>query len=468
MNTGKLDRKVSIQTYLSTRNQFGEVVKSWVEDSSRWCHFESKVSTSAAFGNSEVQGQPVMRAVGMFTFRNNPAVFQQEFRIEFEGEYWHPLQIAKKGTRNEWTVVVAEMFDNASQDDGVNIVPGTNKTLAELVEFFNEFGNAEPPEIQYMQVPVFAPDPDLYEEEFDAAGVLSFQGHLEAGSYETKEVSNIQHVARLDTTVSLNRQGQVLRDNNAFGNTWRFTFDDGTRYHPYMCTARSRTEISSRAAEVGYTGDKPSYCIDNLTGLAVLFQTTRHNYHGTGNYTDAYEGFEFYDPYRWWQVVADQSAYASPIDSDLDYLSYLQNETILGYSDWRQANLQEVNILMLSMQDQYLHVGSGNEELQAELGLANELTAGPASIEYWDNATEGVPHAPWHSVRDANVHIIMQGPVNYIAFSYDDEGNTASHAGKRFYGVRTLAGVNTRNFANFTGAYYWAPILVRRHFGNPA
>ena len=464
MNIGKLDRKVSIQTYLSTRNQFGEVVKNWVEDSSRWCHFESKVSTSAAFGNPEVQGQPVMRSVGMFTFRNSPAVFQREFRIEFEGEYWHPLQIAKKGTRNEWTVVVAEMFDNASQDDGVDIVPGTNKTLSELVEFFNEFGNAETPEIQYMQVPVMSSDPDIWQEEFDAAGVPTFKTHLESGSYETKEVSNILHVARLDTSVPLNRQGQILKSNNEFGNTWRFTFDDGTRYHPYMSTARSRDEVISRAAEVGYTGANPAYCIDNLTGLAVLFQTTRHFYHGS-NYTDATEGFEYYDPHRWWQVEADQSAYSSSHESDIDYWAYLQGKTIQGYSDWRQANLNEFNILMLASQDQHLHVSDGNEELQAELGLASEFVAGEASIEFWDRAVEGIPHAPWHSVRDNNLHLIVQGPTNFNNFSYDDSGSINT---TRYYPVRSVSSVNTRNFANFTGAYYWSPVLVRRHFGNLA
>lgn len=116
MNTGKLDRRVTVETYTTSRNQFGEVVKAWDTDSTRWAHFEARVSPSAAFGNKEVQGQPVMRSMAFFTFRGTPAVFKQEFRLSFGGETWHPVQIAEQGTRGEWTKILCEAFDNSALD----------------------------------------------------------------------------------------------------------------------------------------------------------------------------------------------------------------------------------------------------------------------------------------------------------------------------------------------------------------
>lgn len=114
MNIGKLDRKVTVETYTTARDQYGQEVKTWGEDSSRWASFEARVSPSAAFGDTEVMGQPVMRSVALFTFRNSPPVFSGEFRLVLGGNYWNPVQVASKGTRGEWTVVVAEMFNNDS------------------------------------------------------------------------------------------------------------------------------------------------------------------------------------------------------------------------------------------------------------------------------------------------------------------------------------------------------------------
>jgi head-tail adaptor len=116
MNTGKLDRRVTVQTYTASRDQYGEVVKSWSNDSIRWAHFKAQLKPSAAFGNPEVQGQPVMRSMGLFTFRGTPAVFSQDFRLSFSGKTWHPVQIGEQGTRGEWTTILCEAFDNTSLD----------------------------------------------------------------------------------------------------------------------------------------------------------------------------------------------------------------------------------------------------------------------------------------------------------------------------------------------------------------
>ena len=460
------DRRVTVQQRATTTDGYGGRVDAWADSGTVWAKYQPQAMTGIAL--NEMADQPQLLEKATFTFRT-PKSFNVDTTscLVYRNSRWKIIGMAEAGLRNEYTVVNAVKSDSDIYGDATveTTIGNTNQTLDQLITFFNEYGNAETPEIQYMQIPVMSSDPDLWQEEFDAAGVPTFKTHLDAGDYETKEVSNIQHIARLDTTVPLNRQGQVLKQNNEFGNTWRFTFDDGTRYHPYMCIARSRTEIIARAADVGYTGDNPAYCIDNLTGLAVLFQTTRQNYNGGGGYTDATEGFEYYDPFRWWQVEADQSAYANSHESDIDYWAYLQGKTIQGHSDWRVANLNEFNILMLASQDQYLYASGGNEELQAELGIANELTPSAASMEFWDRAVEGIPHAPWHSVRDTNLHLIVQGPTNFNNFAYDDEGSSNT---TRYYPVRSVTGVNTRNFANFTGAYYWAPVLVRRHFGIPA
>lgn len=114
MNTGKLDRKVTVETFSVVKDQYGEEVRTWGEDSSRWASFEARVSPSAAFGDTDVQAQPVMRSVALFTFRNSPAVFSGEFRLDYGGRKWNPVQVASQGTRGEWTVVVAEAFNNDS------------------------------------------------------------------------------------------------------------------------------------------------------------------------------------------------------------------------------------------------------------------------------------------------------------------------------------------------------------------
>lgn len=112
MNTGKLDRRVVVETYTTEKDQWGEELKTWSTDSTRWAAFEARISPSAAFGQPEVQGQPVTRSMALFTFRNTPSVFNGEFRLNYGGKLWHPVQVAEQGTRGEWTTVVAEAFDN--------------------------------------------------------------------------------------------------------------------------------------------------------------------------------------------------------------------------------------------------------------------------------------------------------------------------------------------------------------------
>jgi len=116
MNTGKLDRRVEVETFTSSRNQFGEVEKSWSVDSTRWASFEARISPSKAFGDPDVQGQPTMRSLAIFTFRGTPSVFSQDLRLSYGGKTWHPVQIGEQGTRGEWTAIVAEAFDNSALD----------------------------------------------------------------------------------------------------------------------------------------------------------------------------------------------------------------------------------------------------------------------------------------------------------------------------------------------------------------
>jgi head-tail adaptor len=112
MNIGKLDRRVIVETFTAAKDQYGQEVRTWDADSTRWAHFEARVSPSAAFGDTDVMEQPVMRSVAIFTFRNTPPVFDGEFRLDFNGRKWNPVQVASKGTRGEWTTVVAEAFNN--------------------------------------------------------------------------------------------------------------------------------------------------------------------------------------------------------------------------------------------------------------------------------------------------------------------------------------------------------------------
>jgi hypothetical protein len=128
-----------------------------------------------------------------------------------------------------------------------------------------------------------------YQRPFFSGQTTSYRTYDEAwqfanGSYDYTPPSNPTHIARMDETVTTNLRFFTLADNNAFGNTNRFTDENGLQVF----------------------GN--NYTIDHLTGLGIY----------------------------------------TVLQSNLPWDTHIDNtpsKTTLGYTDFRMANINEINSL---------------------------------------------------------------------------------------------------------------------------
>ena len=277
---------------------------------------------------------------------------------------------------------------------------------------------ALPPADIYYQRPLHKRE---HEEEISAANFPhGYAAAYDAGLLNPEPPAVISHVARVDPTDTL---GKTLINPNVFGNTHRYTYDDGTEATETNSTGRSGVLFTATNVD-GYTGPNPQYIIDHYTGLGW--------YRSYVNSADATANNE------WWNNKEFNTALATT--DRKEYFAEVANITTQGYSDWRPATMQEYLFTYGGPTDP-INIYAGNTGLNTDLDV----------------------YIPMISIghRNSGSNFIFNGPIDRANYSYGVEGYLRSATNSALVGDASVA--NMDSYVSTT-AFKAQFLLVRNHF----
>lgn len=281
----------------------------------------------------------------------------------------------------------------------------------------SEYQALPAPDIYY-QRPLHRPE---HEAAISAANFPhGYAAAYDAGLLNPVPPSSISHVTRIDPTDNLSK---TLMNNNSFGNTHRFTYDDGTE--ATETNQSSRSGVINQASNVdGYTGNNPQYIIDHFTGL--------------GWYRSYISDADATSNNEWWNSLFFNTALATT--DRKEYYAEVANITTQGYSDWRVATAQE-----------YFFSYGGPTDVSGIFSGNNGV----------NNATDVYMPMISAGQRNNGTNFMFNGPIDRNVSTTATEGYSRSSSNST-----VLVDVTTTQFdqyistTNLKGQF----LLVRNHF----
>jgi SPP1 family predicted phage head-tail adaptor len=108
MQAGKLDRKIILQRFTETRDEYNEPVKAWVVLATRSASYEP-LSDGEKFRASETAADASARFV--IRWSNATASLNPKDQLIFEGQVWQIVRVKEVGRREGQEITVAARAD---------------------------------------------------------------------------------------------------------------------------------------------------------------------------------------------------------------------------------------------------------------------------------------------------------------------------------------------------------------------
>ncbi len=104
VGSGKYDRRVEVQNYTDTENDYGEPVQTWAFQSSIWAMVNYGSGGERRVGAAQEQANlPVTVTVRYSTFTG--AITPENSRLAFDGHIWDIESVAP-GKRRNWEIII--------------------------------------------------------------------------------------------------------------------------------------------------------------------------------------------------------------------------------------------------------------------------------------------------------------------------------------------------------------------------
>ncbi len=112
---GKLDRKISIETRTTTKDEFGQEIDAWSELANVWAEYKPRMNSAAAL--TETADQIQFREVASFVTRYRSDV-PDTARIRYAGKIWIITQRGESGGRRQRYMELVCVAHNTDLQDG--------------------------------------------------------------------------------------------------------------------------------------------------------------------------------------------------------------------------------------------------------------------------------------------------------------------------------------------------------------